>query len=271
MLSGYGYLRGAVVAGVVADGQRKDTRAEADARLSVATAALPGGDLALGTFEGAFGARDAQRLQLRVFEGAGMFVCHDTQSGKLFAPMQGMFSHECEPDAVTAFDFGLVTMQWNASSGRVLGEWIRMGPAFELLGNGLSYAHLRRSLVLALPLDLRSVIHGNLAEADPTSFGAGLRLAAFVRTPHWETRLDLRHRSAVAGGAGLRHDNGVQAELRLLHNFFLLDALVIQAGVSLRAAWSQRPQDALVVWATNDRWSGFAGLYVGWVNESPDI
>jgi hypothetical protein len=213
-----------------------------------------------------------QHLQFHVFDGTGMFVCHDVQSGQLFAPMQGMFSHECAPNAVTAFDFGLIAVQWNVPSARVVGEWVRLGPAFELLANGLSYAHLLRSLVIALPLDLRSVIHGDLARAEPTSFGAGLRLAALIRTPHWETRLDLRQRSAVAGGAGLRRDNNVQAELRLLHNFFLVDALVVQVGLSLRAAWSQRPEDSLVVWAADDRhWSGFAGLYVGWIDESPDI
>jgi hypothetical protein len=271
VLSGYGYLRGHVVGGVLSDPHGRDTTGSADLRVSVSSGALPGGDMAVASFEGVLDLHGLQRLRASLLEAEGLFFCRDAQSGRISPPVVGMFTRECAPNAVVALDVGLVALQWDVPSGRVLAEWLRAGPALELLGNGLGYAHLLRSVIIALPFDLRSVL-GDAHSADPTSLGAGLRLGTFFRTPHWETRLDLRYRTALAGGAGLTHDNAVHAEIRLLHNFFLVDAVVVQAGVTLRGLWAQRPQDAFVAWATTDEhWAGFVGLYFGWISEPPNL
>jgi hypothetical protein len=272
VLSGYGYFRGHVVGGAASNARPSGTSGAAALRVSVASAALPGGDIAAASLDGVVDGASTRRLRVTLLEAEGLFWCHDAHGGGFFAPFLGMVTRECLPHAVLAVDAGLVAMQWDASARAATAEWLRVGPAFEALGNGLSYAHLLRSVMIALPFDLRSHLYGELRGAQPTSLGAGLRAAAFYRTPHWETRLDLRHRSAVAGGAGLLHDNTLQAELRLLHNFFLTDAWIVQAGLSLRGSWAQRPQDSFVVWAANDqRWLGFAGLYLGWISESPNI
>jgi hypothetical protein len=271
VLSGYGYFRGDVVAGVLSDSHARDTTASADLRVRVSSGALPGGDMAVATFEGVVDLHALQRLRVSLLEAEGLFFCRDAQSGRLSLPVIGMFTRECEPNAVVAIDVGLVATQWDVPSGRVLAEWLRAGPALELLGNGLGYAHLLRSVIIALPFDVRSTL-GDPHSVDPNSLGAGLRLGAFFRTPHWETRLDVRYRTALAGGAGLAHDNAVQAEIRLLHNFFLVDAVVMQAGVAVRGLWAQRPEDAFVAWATTDEhWAGFAGLYLGWISEPPTL
>ena len=79
-------------------------------------------------------------------------------------------------------------------------------------------------------------------------------------------------RIALAGGEGLLSDPTVEGELLLLHNFFLTDALVIQAGLSLRASYSQEPERATVIWASASRHaSTFAGVHLGWVHEAPDL
>jgi hypothetical protein len=268
VLSGYDYLRGQLSVGVTANPK---PHAVAALRISVASGALPGGDITVGTVEGALSDPDLRRLRLTLLDAKGLFVCHDAHSGRLVAPVTGMFSSECLPNASMAFDAGLGTLQWDLATEHLSSEWLHAGPAWELLANGLGQAHLLRSVMIGLPFDLRSTLHG-AGGGSPTSLGVGVRLDAFYRTPHWETRLELQHRTALAGGAGLRHDNALQGELRLLHNFFLTDAVVVQAGLSLRGVWAQRPRDAFVVWAAVDRrWQGYAGIYVGWLYEPPPI
>jgi hypothetical protein len=272
VLSGYGYFRGYIVGGALSDTERHQAAGTVDLRLNVSSGALPGGTMTVASFEAVLDFHALQRLRASLLEAEGLFVCHDAQSGKLAAPVLGMFTRECTPDGVVAVDLGLGTAQWDVTSDRWTLEWLHAGPAFELLGNGLSYAHLLRSIIIGVPFDLRSSLHGEAPSVDPVSFGGGLRLGAFFRTPHWETRLDLRYRTALAGGAGLAHDNVVQGELRFLHNFFLVDALVVQLGLALRGVWAQRPEDAFVAWAVSDqRWAGFAGLYLGWISEPPNL
>ena len=273
-LSGYGYFRGRIIVGALGDPRGHDTTELADLQLSVASGAMPGGDLAVVSLEGVLDTQALQRLGGSLFDAQAVFVCHDAHSGKLAAPVLGMFTRECSPDAVVGFDAGLLGMQADLTNHRLSAEWLRAGPALELLGNGLSYAHLLRSVTIGLPFDLRSHLHGNRTSSAPsrTSFGAGLRASAFYRTPSWETRLEVRYRTSLAGGAGVAHDNVVNAELRLLHNFFLVDALIVQAGVSVRGIWAQRPLDAFVPWATQDkRWGAFAGVYFGWLSEPPNL
>jgi hypothetical protein len=272
VLSGYGYFRGHIVAGAQSDTELQHATGTLDVRVDVSSGSLPGGDMAVASFEAVLDLHALHRLRASLLEAKGVFVCHDAQSGKLAAPLLGMFTRECTPDGVVALDLGVGTAQWDVRTDRWSVEWLRAGPAFELLGNGLSYAHLSRSIMIALPFDLRSVLHGEAPSVDPVSFGVGLRVGAFYRTPHWETRVDLRYRTALAGGAGVAHDNVVQGELRLLHNFFLVDALVLQAGLALRGVWAQRPEESFVAWAVTDqRWLGFAGLYLGWISEPPNL
>jgi hypothetical protein len=47
---------------------------------------------------------------------------------------------------------------------------------------------------------------------------------------------------------------------------------VVQVGISLRAAYAQRAADSFALWApAGQRWATLAGLYLGWLSESPDI
>lgn len=272
VLSGYGFLRGHVAVGVSSNARSGGTSGAAALRVAVASGALPGGDLAVATVDGVIDTAALRRLRVTLLKAEGLFFCHDAQSGKRFAPVLGMMSRECLPNAVVAVDAGLFAAQWEATTRRFTIEWLHAGPALELLGNGLGHAHLLRSVMIALPFDLRSVENAESRGTDPTSLGAGLRFALLHRTPHWETGLDLRHRAALAGGAGALRDNTLQAELQLLHNFFLIDALVVQAGLSLRGMWAQRPENSFVAWAATDqRWLGFAGVYLGWISEPPDL
>jgi hypothetical protein len=272
LLSGYGYLRGRMLGGVVAAGPTGFDRAGglASVGLSAVSAALPAGDMALGNLDAVLGSPNLRRLRVALFEGEGLFFCRDVQSGDRLAPLIGAFTRECSPDAIVAVDVAIVDLRWDIAQHSLTLEWLRAGPSFELLGNGLGHAHLLRSLMIGVPFDLRSTHAG--ASQPGASLGAGLRLAALYRTPGWESRLAVRYRTALLGGAGALHENSVQTELRLLHNFFLSDEVVVQIGISLRAAYAQPAADSFALWAPAvQRWATFAGLYLGWLSESPDI
>jgi hypothetical protein len=274
VLSGYSYARGHVFGALAIDpGLGFDTLAGlAGLQISAVSAALPGGEMALAAVEGVLGNTGTRRLRMTLVEAQDLFFCRDAQSGDLVAPVFGMFTRACRPDAIAALDAALLALQWDVATNRVVAEWLRLGPALELLSNGFGYAHLLRSVTLGLPFDVRTLHHRGLLGDSSTSLGAGLRLSALYRTAHWETRVAVRQRTALLGGAGLLHDNALEGELRLLHSFFLNDALIVQVGISLRGSWTQRPAEAFVAWAdARQRVSGFAGLYLGWIHEAPDI
>ena len=64
----------------------------------------------------------------------------------------------------------------------------------------------------------------------------------------------------------------VDAELRLLLNWFAHDSVVLQTGVALGFDWASQPWAGQSLWSARDARVGFqAGLYVGWVNEAPAI
>jgi hypothetical protein len=271
-LSGYGYLRGRILGGVVAAGPTAFDRLDglASMGLSVVSAALPAGDMTLGNLDAVIGTPALRRLRVALFEGEGLFFCRDAQSGDRVAPLIGAFTRHCSSDAIVAIDAALLDLRWDMTRHSLKLEWLRAGPSFELLGNGLGYAHLLRSLMIGVPFDLRSV-HGGDTQPG-ASLGAGLRLALLYRTPSWESRLAVRYRTALLGGAGALRENTVQTELRLLHNFFLTDAVVVQIGIALRAVYAQQAADSFAWWAPGaQRWATLAGLYLGWLNESPDI
>ena len=276
VLSGYSYGRGWITGGAVARASSVGGLGAAsgfvELHVDVAAAALPGGDLSVAAFEGVIGDAAARRVRFTLFDGQNLFLCRDRQSGDLALPVWGMFTHACNGDAVLGVDLGLLAAQWDIESGQLAAEWARLGPAVELLGNGLGYAHLLRSLSFGLPLDVRSIGEGGAVHDGGTSLGVGLRVATFVRSPQWETRLTGRYRTALLGGAGTWRDHAVSFELRVLRNFFVSDAVVLQAGLSLRGSFSQRPEASFVTWvAPQQRWSGFAGLHLGWVHEAPGI
>ena len=274
VLAGYSYGRGSVSGGLTIDPSSGFAAASGvgSLRISLVSAALPGGALALATLDGALGDAHTRRLRATLVDAEGLFFCSDAQSGSLVLPVWGMFTRACEPNAVLAIDLGLLAMQWDTVSNRLLGEWVRFGPAVELLGNGFGYAHLWRSIELALPFDLRTLNQLERHRGAETSLGAGLRVSAFYRTPQWETRLSVRHRTALVGGAGALRDNSIEGELAMLHNFFFTDAVVLQAGLAVRACWSQHPERTFAVWASANRHAtAFAGFHLGWVHEAPDI
>jgi hypothetical protein len=271
VLSGYGYLRGRVLGALTASPDVSKIGGLGALRVVGVSAALPGAEIALLQFDALVDA-PTRRLRMTLIDSMAMFLCRDATSGKLVAPLLGMLSRPCMPNAAAAVDFGLLALQTDVSGGRSMAEWLRGGPAWELLGNGFAQAHLLRSVVLAFPLDLRSVRYTEPARASGTSLGAGLRLSALYRTPHWEWRLYARHRTALLGAAGALHDNTVEAEARALHNFFLTDTIVVQAGVAVGAAYAQRPAQSFALWArSGQRGAGFVGLYLGWIGEPAEI
>jgi len=274
VLSGYNYARGHVTGGIAIDPSSGFAAASGQASLQVSliSADLPGGTVALAKIDGVVGDAGTRRLRATLVDGEGLFFCRDAQSGRLVAPVFGMFTRQCQPDAVFALDLGLLAMQWDTATNRLVGEWLRFGPAVELLGNGFGYAHIGRSIELGVPFDLRSVNELARDEGAETSLGIGLRVSTFVRSPQWETRLTLRHRTALAGGAGFTRDNSIEGELTMLHNFFFTDSIVVQVGLGVRACWSQLPERSFALWASANRHaSASAGLHLGWVHEPPGI
>jgi hypothetical protein len=272
VLSGYGFLRGRVLGALAAGAPDAEAASGLGAlRVTALSAALPGGDIALGELD-ALIASTRNRLRGALVDSETVFFCRDARDGELAAPLRGLMSRPCLPNASAAVDLGLLDVQWDLGSDRLMAEWLRGGFAWELLGNGFAQAHLLRSIVLGLPVDVRSVRDIDLPDASGTSFGAGLRLAALYRTPHWEWRLRVRHRTALIGGAGALHDNTVEAETHALHNFFLTNAIVVQAGVTLAASYAQRPSQSFALWARGDqRGSGFVGLYLGWIGAPAEL
>jgi len=269
VLSGFSYGRGSVsggVAGAPSDGVAP--RGVATAEAHAVSAALPGGTIELGSLDAALRGSHGSRARVTLVDSEALFFCRDAQTGELALPFMGMLARACEPTAVVGVDLGLFAMQWDLARPRMVSEWLRVGPAFELLGNGHSHQRLLRSIGVGLPFDLRTVDHG-ASDTAQTTLGAGLRIAALLRTPAWEGRLTARHRAALLGASP---HHALEAELLVLHNFFLTDAVVVQAGVALRASWAERPADALSAWSsTAQARDAFAGLHLGWSHEPPDI
>jgi hypothetical protein len=273
VLSGYGYLRGALRSGVsIAASDRGRASAFGALHLDGVSAALPGGDLAVARLDAVLGQSSVERLRLTLIDLENAFGCMDAQRGNWVLPILGMTSRQCRRDAIVGVDVRIVRLQWDAYDGRLLAEWLSAGPAFELLVNGLSQAHLRRSLVLAVPFDVQSQRGAAETQSSGTSIGAGVRLSALYRTPQWESRLGLRHRTTVAGREHFGREHSVEGELRLLRNWFLSDALAMQAGLSLAFSWASRPWFAQALLATRSTQLELsAGLYLGWVSEAPGI
>ena len=217
VLSGYSYARGHVLGGLAVDPEAGFDQPVGLATLHVSaiSAALPGGELAVGTLDGVLGNVGTRRLRLTLVEAQDLFFCSDAQSGALRAPLFGMFSYACRPTALAALDVSLATLQWDVATKRMMVEWVHLGPALELLGNGFAYAHVLRSLTLGLPLDVRTLQGGTARPGGGTSLGASLRLFALYRSRQWETRIALRERTALLGGAGPLRDNTLEGELRL--------------------------------------------------------
>jgi len=142
VLSGYGYLRGALRAGTSFDAAGVDSKAWAALSVQAASAALPGGDMAILGLDALHGTAPVTRLRATLIDGENVFVCHDADSGGYALPFVGMTMRRCHGDAVLGLDLRLMRVQWDRASGRLLSEWLRAGPAFELLRNGLSQAHL---------------------------------------------------------------------------------------------------------------------------------
>jgi hypothetical protein len=269
-LSGYGFLRGSLRGGLIASvpSDAAQLAGYGTLHLDGASAALPGGDMAVASVDAVLSRKDVLRLRLTLAELESVFACSDAQSGKTVLPFLGMVSKLCRGDAVLGVDLRLLRTQWDA--GGNLTEWLSAGPAFELLANGLGQAHLLRSLTVAVPFDLQSRLSGSAPHG--TSFGAGLRVSALYRTPHWESRLRVRHRTALASGAGFAREHSIDAELRVLHNWFAHDSVVLQTGLSLGFDWASQPWAGQSLWSARDARVGFqAGLYVGWINETLSI
>jgi len=271
VLSAYSYGRGRLSGGLVLDPASGAPAGVAALRVNAVSAALPGGDAALASVDGALGDGQIRRVRVTLVDAEGLFVCRDAQSRAVLPPMFGMLTRACRPNASLAIDVGMLAVQWDVAHQRVLGEWLRLGPAVELLSNGFGYAHLLRSIEVGLPFDVRS-FRDRDATSTETSLGLGLRVSAFYRTPHWEARLTGRERLALLGERGMLSDHSVDGELLLLHNFFVSDAIVMQAGLAVRATWSQEPNQNFAIWADSERHgSAFAGLHLGWAHEAPDI
>jgi hypothetical protein len=275
LLSGYGYLSGHAVGAIALDPSRGlDGHSGLGAlRIHAASAALPGGDVALLALDGVLGHAIPLRLRLSLVDMEGQFICRDAQEGKLVAPFVGIATRLCRRDGVVAADARLVTVQLDITRSRVLTEWLRWGVSFEALANGLGYAHLLRSVMGGLFVDLRSVHYGEPeAAAGGTSFGGGVRLSALYRTPHWEARGAARYRMSLLAQQGALDGSTLELEVKLLHNFLLTDSIVTQIGLVMSSSYAERPAGQLILLADLERhWSGFAGLYLGWMHESPDI
>ena len=271
VLSGYGYLRGSLRTGIALDGERAASAGYAALALDAASAALPGGDMAILRVDGVIGTVPMTRLRAALLEAENVFVCHDVQRGSYALPFVGMTTRHCSGDAVLGLDVRLMRVQWDRSHERLLSEWARLGPAFELLQNGLSAAHLRRSLVIGVPFDVQS----RYARTRPyagTNLGVSVRVAALYRTPRYEARLRAEHRITLAGGLGFAREHNLETELRLTHNFFATDAIVVQLGLAFQLSWASHPWLAQALYVDREGRLGMAaGLYMGWIGESPGI
>lgn len=269
-LSSYGYLRGALRGGMILSSPdvAPQLAGFGALHLAAASAALPGGDMAVGSLDVVMARREILRLRLTVADVESLFACTDAKSGKLLLPFVGMVTQACRGDAVLGIDLRLLRLQWDVNGN--LTEWLSAGPSLELLRNGLGQAHVLRSLVVALPIDLQSRLSGSAPQG--TSLGIGLRVSALYRTPQWESRLRVRHRSALAGPAGFAREHSFDAELRVLHNWFAHDSVVLQTGLSFGFDWASHTWAGQSLFSARDARMGFqAGLYVGWVNEAPAI
>jgi hypothetical protein len=269
-LSSYGWLRGALRGGMVLSSpdQSPELAGFGALHLDAASAGLPGGDMAVGSVDVVVARREILRLRLTVVDLESVFACSDAQSGKLAWPFLGMVTKQCRGDAVLGVDVRLLRLQWDFAGN--LTEWLSLGPSVELLGNGLSTAHVLRSLVVALPIDVQSRLSGSAPQG--TTLGAGLRVSALYRTPHWESRLRVRHRTALAAPIGFAREHSIDAELRLLRNWFAHDSVVLQTGLSFGVDWASHSWAGQSLFSARDARLGFqAGLYVGWVNEAPAI
>jgi hypothetical protein len=269
-LSSYGYLRGSLRGGLALTSPNDDARLSGFGalHLDAANAPMPGGDLAAGTVDLVLARQKLLRLRLTLIDFEDVLFCSDVQSQDIVLPFLGMVSKHCREDAVLGVDLRILRVQWDAAG--FMTEWLSAGPSFELLRNGHSQAHTRRSVVLAVPLDLQSRMSGSAPH--DTSLGLGLRASLLYRTPQWETRLRVRHRTALNSSEGFARVHSIDAELRLLLNWFAHDSVVLQTGVALGFDWASQVWAGQSLWSARDAHLGFqAGLYVGWVNEAPAI
>lgn len=269
-LSSYGYLRGALRGGLALTSPNDAAHLAGFGALHLdgGSAMMPGGDMAAGSVDLVLARQQLLRLRLTLVDLKSLFFCSDVQSNDIVLPFVGMVTKHCREDAVLGVDLRLLRLQWDAAG--FMTEWLSAGPSVELLRNGHSQAHTRRSLVLALPIDLQSRMSGGAPHG--TSLGAGLRASLLYRTPQWETRLRVRHRTALASGEGFAAVHSVDAELRLLLNWFAHESVVLQTGVALGADWASHDWAGQSLWSSRDARVGFqAGLYLGWINEAPAI
>lgn len=274
VLSGYGYLSGHLSGGVLTDPSDGLERKAGlgTLRLNAASAALPGGDITLGGLDAVYGGALPLRLRVSLLDMEGQFWCSDAQNERWAAPFVGFTTRLCEPDGIVAADAGLLSVQWDVTRERWQAEWLRWGVAFEALANGLGYEHLLRSIMAGLFVDLRSVHTAGGDGPQGVSAGGGLRVSMLYRTPHWEGRLRARYRLPLLAADSSRDGQTLEGELRLVHNFFLTDSIVSQLGVVVTASHAARPEGAFSLLAPLDRhWSAYAGIYLGWNHESPDI
>jgi len=280
VLSAYGYLPGSLAAGArLHEDAAGATSIQPglELRLSTLGAATPSGEMKVATVELGGGlAPAALRLRGSAVDGRALFFCHDSQQGGVHAPVFGIMTRACSPGAVVALELGVVEAEWDPLESRAAVEWLRTGLGFELFGNGHAHSRLLRSLILAPLFDLRSLRYGDAAPAGGPGgrfgVGAGARLGWLLRTPRWEAGLDARYRMDVLQLDARTPDHQLALELRLLHNFFLSDAIVAQVGLRLSYHHAQQPLDAFGMQAsTTTRDSGFLGLVLGWKHEPPAI
>lgn len=280
VLSGYGYFPGSLAAGARlnqdAAGATK-IQPGLELRLSTLGAATPSGEIKLGTVElGGWLAPSDVRVRGTALDGRALFFCHDSQRGGVHAPVFGIMTRACSPGAVVGLELGLVEAEWDPLRSRAAVEWLRTGLGFELFANGHAHSRLSRSLILAPLVDLRSLSYGDAVPAGGPGgrfgVGTGARVGWLVRTPRWEGALDARYRMDVLQLDAATPDHQLALELRLVHNFFLTDAIVAQVGLRLSYHHAQQPLDAFGMQASaTARDSGFLGLVLGWKHEPPAI
>jgi hypothetical protein len=279
VLSSYGFLRGSV-RGMITLTPSDSTPVSAlgALHLDAVSAALPGGDGALASIDAVLGRERVQRIRLTLLDFENLFGCNDAQHDTWVPPVVGMTTRKCRGDSVLGLDLRMLRLQWDAFDTQFLAEWARLGPAFELLQNGMGQAHLRRSIVLAALIDVQSRFAPAAVRTSGTSLGAGLRLSALYRSPQWEARLRVVQRTQISGWSGAERagpagrDRRLDGELRLLRNWFVSDAMVMQAGLSFALAWSSQPLYADALFADRTAQMNLAaGLYIGWVSEAPSI